>query len=361
VDSRHELSCIGRGESPRRTAWFAPSWPALLACAWLCFALSTRATAQTPAPSAEPAQAAATAAPSEYDELVLHALAAYDAGRWDEARRLFERAHGIDPTARTLRTIGMAAFNQGDFVAALQNLEAALLDPRKPLTDEQREHVHGLIDRANREVGRFRLQLSPSSATLSVDAKSPTLVGKDELVLLPGRHELRLGAEGHAPLVRTLDVQAQDRAPLELSLEPGAGAPQTSAAASPVAVAPAANERPEAPAAALGKGSGKTVLGIAVLSAGAASLIVSGVTLGLALHDKSALDARCPDRHCPYSEHAVLDRYDTMRLVSGLTLAVGLVGAAAGLVMLVGDDEESEHAAVQPVLAPGFVGMRGRL
>jgi hypothetical protein len=335
----------------------------LLACGWICVALSARASAQAPAPapSNEPAQAAAPEAPSEYDDLVLHALAAYDAGHWDEARRLFERAHGIEPTARTLRTIGMAAFNQGDFVAALQNLEAALLDPRKPLTDDQREHVRGLIDRANREVGRFRLHLSPSSATLSVDAKSPTLVGKDELVLLPGRHELRLSAEGHVPVVRTLDVQAQDRAPLELSLEPGAGAAQASSATSPSALSAIPSERPEAPAAAPGKGSGKTVLGIAVLSAGAAGLIVSGVTFGLALHDKSALDARCPDRRCPYSEHALLDRYDNMRLVSGLTLAVGLVGAAAGLVMLVGEGEESEHAAVQPLLGPGFVGMRGRL
>src|SRR5262245_28844317 len=112
-------------------------------------------------PSSAQAPAPTRAQASEYDDLVLRALTAYDAGRWDEARGLFERAHAIDPTARTLRTIGMAAFNQGDLIAALQNLEGALVDPRKPLTDDQRAHVLGLIDRANRQVGRYRLRLQP--------------------------------------------------------------------------------------------------------------------------------------------------------------------------------------------------------
>ncbi|MFI5309189.1 MAG: hypothetical protein ACHQ53_17670 [Polyangiales bacterium] len=337
----------------------------LLGCVGLVTGLVARveAQAQAQAPSAEPPPAAAAPAQtSEYDDLVLRALAAYDAGHWDEARRLFERAHGIDPTARTLRTIGMAAFNQRDFVAALQNLEAALLDPRKPLTDEQREHVQGLIDSANREVGRFRLHLQPSTASLTVDGKSPTLVGKDELVLLPGRHELRASAEGYAPYTRSLDVQAQDRAPLELSLEAGVGANASDAMPKAAPLAPETPEHPPAAAEATKEGSGHTLLGVSVLSLGAAGLIVSGVTLGLALHDKSELDGQCPERRCPYSEHATLDRYNAMRLVSGLTLGAGLVATVSGLILLFGTgDPEAEHASVQPLLAPGFVGVRGQL
>jgi hypothetical protein len=101
---------------------------------------------------------------------------------------------------------------------------------------------------------------------------------------------------------------------------------------------------------------------VTVLSLGAVSLIASGITLGLALHDKSELDGHCPERRCPYSEHATLDRYDTMRLLSGLTLGAGIVGSAAGLILLFGSgDPEAEHASVQPLLAPGYVGVRGRL
>lgn len=44
---------------------------------------------------------------NEYADFIERALveynAGYNAGRWDEARILFERAHEIDPNARTLR------------------------------------------------------------------------------------------------------------------------------------------------------------------------------------------------------------------------------------------------------------------
>jgi hypothetical protein len=269
---------------------------------------------------------------------------------------LFERAHAIDPTARTLRTIGMSAFNQGDLVAALQNLEAALVDTRKPLTDEQRTHVLGLIDRANREVGRYRLRLSPQGATLLVDGRSPALIGADELVLLPGPHELRLSAPGYATQARSLEVQAQDRAPLDWSLAPGdaASAPESTPAPASAPPAPAGND-------AVARSGGSAWPWVA-LSIGAAGLIASGVTFGLALHDKSKLDAHCDKRECPPTQHDTIGRYNTLRTVSGVTLGVGLVGAAAGVLLLLRSDEPSaaEHAGVQPLLAPGFVGARGR-
>jgi hypothetical protein len=308
------------------------------------------------AQNAAPAPAQATAQTSEYDDLVLRALTAYDAGRWAEARGLFERAHALDPTARTLRTIGMAAFNQGDLLAALQNLEAALVDPRKPLTDEQRTHVLGLIDRANRQVGRYRLRLEPAGAALLVDGKAPVLVGGDEVVLMPGHHELRLSADGYAPQTRVMEVQAQDRAPLEWSLAPAAAEPVGASEVAATAAAPPATEA--APAARSG-----SVWPWVALSIGAAGLIASGVTFGLALHDKATLDERCHDRHCPPSQHDTIARYDTLRVVSGVTLGVGLAGAAAGVILLLSDDggaRPTEHAGVSPLLGPGFVGARGR-
>lgn len=303
------------------------------------------------APAPAPATAPAPAQTSEYDDLVLRALTAYDAGRWDEARGLFERAHALDPTARTLRTIGMSAFNQGDLVAALQNLEAALVDARKPLTEDQRAHVRGLIERANRQVGRYRLRLQPAGASLLVDGNPPALVGSDEIVLLPGHHELALSADGYAPQTRALEVQAQDRAPLEWSLAPPGAAAPAPAAEQTVAAGDTAPAR-----------SGGSVWPWVAFSVGAAGLIASGVTFGMALHDKNALDKVCDNRHCPANQHDTISRYDTMRVVSGVTLAVGLAGAATGVILLLGDDggESAEHAGVTPLLGPGFVGARGR-
>jgi tetratricopeptide (TPR) repeat protein len=296
----------------------------------------------------------ARAQQENYDELVLRALAAYDAGRWDESRRLFEQAHGLSPTARTLRTIGMAAFNQRDFVAALQNLEAALTDTRKPLTDEQRAHVAELIAGANEQVGRFRLQVTPGGAHVQVNGRPPSLIA-GELVLLPGRYELVVSAGGHETLTRTLDVQARDRAPLELALTPSgsqgiAATPEaeSKSPASTLAVAADPSER-----------GSNTTLAVVALSIGGAGLIASGVTFALALDKKSKLDDVCPDRRCPPPAHDDLEQYDLLRVVSGATLAAGVLGAVLGTYLLL--DEPGERATVQALIAPGWVGVRGRL
>lgn len=328
---------------------------------------------QEPATQA-PAPAAASTSTQQYDQLVLQALQAFDKGRWDEARRLFEQAHGLDPTARTLRTIGMAAFNQADYLAALQNLEASLTDPRKPLTDEQRGHVKDLIARANQQVGRFRLRVEPAGASLRVDGKSPVLIADSELVLLPGRHELVLSAPGYRTLVKPLAVEALDRALLELVLEPdptGTAAPLTmdttpseSPAATPVAPPTEGAAEPGAPSTEPASGSdAQTTWGIVALSIGGAGLVAAGVTTILALGKKSDLEGACPDRRCPPSEHDRVESYDVLRITSGVALGVGLAGAAVGTLLLVtaGGEGEAERAQVSPVIGPAYFGVRGRL
>jgi hypothetical protein len=319
-----------------------------------------------PARAQEPAPAAPAAAPApnpEYDGLVLRALAAYDEQRWDEARLLFERAHALDPTARTLRTIGMTAFNQRDFVGALRQLTPALTDTRKPLTSEQRAHVEGLIELANREVGRYRVRATPADATLVVDGQVPGLLGQDELVLLPGPHELTLAAPGYVTLRRTLEVRAQDRAPLELVLEP--------------VPAHATETRPSAPAAGLptpastgvstdtsAHDGSSTTWGWVALAAGGAGLAVSGVTLALALDDKAHLDDECPDRQCPPQAEDTRARYQTLRIVSPVALGAGVIGVTVGTILLLtgaSGDREQAAAGLQPIVAPGYLGVGGRL
>jgi tetratricopeptide (TPR) repeat protein len=327
----------------------------LAPCALGVLGLVTSALAQSE--PAKPTEAAASSTPaaatastpvaaSEYDALVLRALAEYDAGRWYQARALFERAHALDPTARTLRTIGMTAFNQADYVGALRHLETALVDTRKPLTDEQRTHVLGLIDRANRQVARYRVRMSPRGASLLVDGTSPLLLSEDELLLLPGGHVLRVTALGHRPLERTLDARGGEREKLELVLEPEgaspASAPRADSQPSPSRSSSSADARVDS-------GATHQMLGAIALSVGSAALVVSGVTLALALSDKADLDDGCPGRVCPADAPDLEDtrtRYQTLRIVSPVALGVGLVGATVGaLLLLSGDDADGAQQA----------------
>jgi outer membrane protein assembly factor BamD (BamD/ComL family) len=65
--------------------------------------------------------AAATARAADDDTtpvsvLIGDAVAEYEAGHYQEARALFRQAHEKQPTARTLRGIGMASFELRDYV-----------------------------------------------------------------------------------------------------------------------------------------------------------------------------------------------------------------------------------------------------
>ena len=132
----------------------------------------------TPAPTT-----ASPTPPAAYEHLIDEAVQAYDAGRFAEARTSFRRAHELQPTARTLRTIGMCSFNLGDYADAVWNLERARTETRKPLTDEQQKHASELIAKANQHIGRFRLHLDPQDATLWVDGQAPLLLDQTEFTI----------------------------------------------------------------------------------------------------------------------------------------------------------------------------------
>ena len=93
--------------------------------------------------------------------LIGDAVAEYDAGHYQEARALFRQAHEKQPTARTLRGIGMCSFELRDYVEASRNLSASLRETRRPLTSEQKRHADALLARANTFIGRFTVKVQP--------------------------------------------------------------------------------------------------------------------------------------------------------------------------------------------------------
>jgi hypothetical protein len=98
---------------------------------------------------------------------------------------------------------------------------------------------------------------------------------------------------------------------------------------------------------------------VVALSLGGAGLVASGVTAGLALGEKSSLDDSCPERRCPDEQFERVDRYDALRLASGLSLLGGVVFAGVGaFLLLTGDDD---HERVHAVVGPGFAAIAGRL
>jgi hypothetical protein len=103
------------------------------------------------------------------DETLQAAVRAYESGDLDSARALFERLHGQQPTARTLRGLGMVAFRQERFSDAALLLEASLSSQEKPLTPELAESVQVVLAAARAHLGRAILTGLMAETSVLVD------------------------------------------------------------------------------------------------------------------------------------------------------------------------------------------------
>jgi hypothetical protein len=181
--------------------------------------------------SAPTARAAARAADANADtpaaQLIADAVTEYDAGRYDEARALFRLAHQKAPTARTLRGIGMASFELRDYVEAARSLAGALREERRPLTDEQRKQVEGLLARTDTFVGRFSLRIQPAGNDLLVDGQPSELEPDGSLLLGFGHHRLTARCPSCTPAQKTVEVEVLggEHREIEIAFAPAAQPP----------------------------------------------------------------------------------------------------------------------------------------
>jgi hypothetical protein len=179
---------------------------------------------------------------AEYRQLVQQALDEFQRGNWDEAAGLFSQAHKLSPSARTLRGMGLAAFEGRRYVDALRDLRAALESTVNPLTAEQRAEVTDTVSRAEHYVVPLELTVEPSSAEVRINgAIQPDQEGPRQLVVDPGMLEVRASAPGYDVELRQLRMVSGTPQQVLLRLSPiaqpnaaginiGGGGPTTSEA-----------------------------------------------------------------------------------------------------------------------------------
>lgn len=154
----------------------------------------------------------------EYKKAIEGAVYEFDAGNWPEARVLFEQAHALRPSARTLRGMGKVSFELKQYVRAQKELNAALVELRSPLSEAQRHEVLGLLLRVEKFIGRLVVNVKPKDAAASVILDGTKVEG--ELKLDLGTHELSVQAPGYRPLSRTVSIEGGKTQRLELTLTP---------------------------------------------------------------------------------------------------------------------------------------------
>ncbi len=284
--------------------------------------------------------------------MLSQALAEFELGNWTEARALFERAHELEPSARTLRAIGLCAFEEKRYVSSVLYLESAMEDPRAPLDEEQRRQLSDVLHRARAFVAQYTLVLIPEDAVLRVDGSPPVLVN-GKLMLDPGEHELTLSADGYHEAQRRIMAQPREHLTVSIGLTPLVpivaevpnASPSVAIDAAPIVEVPGLNRRQW-------YGIGAGGLGVASLA--------TGIVLGVVAKNRSD-DSGCESGAC--STRAAVRKNDSaLRFAhsSTVTLAVGGAALAAGAFLFFWPEarkrEKASSARLTPIVSAHFSG-----
>lgn len=319
----------------------------------LLFAVAPSALAQ--APGEAPAES------TEVREILREAVMEYGAAHYEEALALFQRAHALQPGARTLRGVGMAAFELRRYAESVLWLSASLEESERALTDAQREQVEALLARARRFVGHYRLSVTPDDAVITVDGRTPRALPDGRALLELGEHTLRAECDGYVAQTRRLDVAGGEDAGLELHLErveaPAiVDEPSDESTLAVPSVAPPV--RPiEAPT--------STVSPSWVLLGMGGALLAGSLTTGLlALKDKAELDDACETMStCPESLRGTRDGARRLSIATDILWATGAALVLGGVLwrVLGGADDEEPPAAAACGAEGCMVWLRGTL
>ena len=275
-----------------------------------------------------------------YRRLIKEGLSEYDARHFDEARSLFQRAHELNPNARTYRGIGMASFELRDYVSAVHNLSAAIRELRKPLSVDQKKHAQDLLDRSRMFVDVYTLLVSPKNARVLIDGRVPEYDVDGTVVLGFGQHALEASAQGYAIRALPINVRGGEKKELSVSLEKlggvSKGNPQS---IQPLVPTPGLKDTSEVSSAPIFQ------------NPGIPWFLASGASLGLAigsgavwLHNRSELNKcqKAPgDKFC----------YNKSEIISYRNLALGTaIGAtaAAGAFAIIGFLQSGDAGGPKP-------------
>jgi Tetratricopeptide repeat len=220
----------------------------------------------------------ASAEDGEYRSVIEEALAEYNRGNWEEAAALFERAHRLNPSARTLRGMGLTAYEARRYVDAIRYLADALSETRRPLTQAQRDEVSSTLERARRFVAHLRLNIGPAEAKVTINGRPAEPDAKGDVTTDPGLLDVEISADGYESALRRVRLTAggQEELNVQLSRKRPEAPPAPQVSSSVPQTAPPAATQPEPVDDSNPVGTLKWVVGgVAV-----AGLITGGILVG---------------------------------------------------------------------------------
>jgi len=313
-----------------------------------------------------------------------------DRGNCQKALEYFRESHALKPGRGTLLNMGLCEKKLGQLAKALQHLEELL--PQLPVGDERRQIVRDNLAEIKVKVPYLRIVLkadAPAGTVVTYDNAElePTLIGTD-MAVDPGKHVVVVEAPG-APN-RKYDVVMEEGKRQTLEVEPGAilalqrnirfddgkrqtlevesgapgtGVPGTGAPGTgvPGTGAPGTGAPRDAPKDA--SRDTKRTVGFVVGGVGVAGLVAGAIAGGLASSDHAAAEEACPTRKgCGSEAIDIANRGQTLSVVNTVALAVGVVGVAIGIPLIVMNGKAKKTSTVGLWVSPDGArfGLSGR-
>jgi hypothetical protein len=294
----------------------------------------------------QPAEQTDDAAVARAREQFTQALSLQTAGDWAGALALLKQVAAVKPTPQVRFNIALCEEKLGRLVSALGDYELAAADARESDVGVAQE-VDARLGALRARIPKIIVQRGDGAETATImldgvtigDSVVGTAVPAD-----PGPHVIEAKAIGYKPFRQTVRLVEQQTETLVVKLEAVPEPP------------PGIIESPPA-----GSPSLRTA-GFVTAGVGVASLIGSGVFFYLRGQAIDDLDSACgPTREgCPESSRDTFDSGRTYNTLANVTLAVGAVGIAAGIPMILlgsGGSREPARAGMKVVpVAPGADG-----
>lgn len=275
---------------------------------------------------------------------------------------------------------GATLFQQGDFASALKKFELAEEIVRIPTITLERgrslERLGRWVDAstayeaaatavvlpnasfqhsiARQDAAKALAEIAPkipklkvtvkdaARAEIFVDGRSMGPPKSDPLLVDPGKHVIEARGAAGSQASKTVDLATGANETVELQL---------------VSLADQGPKQESGP-------SLFSILGWTAVGTGGALLVVSLGTGVSAIMAESDLSARCPESRCTDEAWSDVDRYDALRWTAGISLFAGAIIAGGGVALVLfdpdtGDGPKTKQGSIEPVLAPGFAGVRG--
>ena len=265
------------------------------------------------------------------DELITRGLELRRQAKPEQALEMFQRAHALAPSPRTLGQIGLVEASLEHWIDAETHLTGSLTTPDDPWVRKNRTFLEQALKISRDHVGELVIT-GPAGTDVAVDGKHVgTLPALQAMKLVQGNAVVTANGAGFKDFSKTVAIEGGAKTSLAIVLDPAEKLPAIALAA-PV---PLPASSPASPSLTEHRGwTWKTVTGTGLLAAGAGLLAWGIIWIAVDHNDD-----------CPMSGAACNKVYDT-KTAGWILTAGGATAAAVGTGLLIwGPRSESPNVA----------------